>query len=458
VGFEVCIARTVSRVVHGILQVMSLDAERQIRNFEALAETPARSSLLTIAEAGLQAIQTPRVIEQTVSLDGVNLHIAGKKYDLSEYEGLYVVGVGKCSIDAACVLEQILGDRITEGAVLDVRGAEGLSRIQAYCGTHPYTSAENVQYTRRLLDIAQKAGEHDLVLVIISGGGSALLCQPASHTPTQEAELIQHLFKGGAAIEDLNIVRKHLSKARGGHIAAAAYPATVVSLIFSDVPGNDITTISSGPTVLDETTIEDARALFEKYHVSRIGFDADHLIETPKVPGVFARVTNELILTNEIALRAMEERASDLGYTPYIRDTELVGEAREVGCMISKELHVAKPRTVLLYGGETTVTIDGPGKGGRNEELSLGALSELADDELVLSIASDGRDNTEFAGGIADVITKKRAQEKNLDPKDYLYTNDSFTFFHTLEQGVETGYTGANVADLVIALKHGAAK
>jgi glycerate 2-kinase len=151
----------------------------------------------------------------------------------------------------------------------------------------------------------------------------------------------------------------------------------------------------------------------------------------------------------------MVVRARELGYTAKIQETCLEGEARDVAKEIASKLHDAEERTVWLYGGETTVTVSGPGKGGRNEEFALGALLELSDDELYVSLASDGRDNTDFAGGIADVVTKKLAQEQGLDPKDYLYTNDSYSFFHTLRQGVTTGYTGCNVADLVIAMKHG---
>ncbi|MBP9760090.1 MAG: DUF4147 domain-containing protein [Candidatus Pacebacteria bacterium] len=434
---------------------MNIESERMIKNFDTLATTPGRTSLLTIVEAGLQAIQTPQVIRDAVQLAGDVLTVQGIAYNLHEYENLYVLGVGKCAVDAARELEQLLGERITEGVVVDVRQAEGLRRVRAYQGTHPYSSAQNAEYTRHLLDVAQKAGEHDLVLMIVSGGGSALLCQPETHTAVQEATLVEHLFKGGATIEDLNTVRKHLSKARGGHLATAAYPAEVVVLIFSDVPGNDLHTISSGPTVLDTTTLRDAKAIFEKYHVERCGFSDSHLIETPKVPAMFEHVHNLLVLTNETALTAMRVRAEDLGYTAFIRDTALRGEAREVATLIVEELHTAKPRTVLLYGGETTVTITGPGKGGRNEELALSALSILRNDEILTSVASDGRDNTDLAGGVADSTTRLFAEEQGRKPEDYLYTNDSFSFFHTLQQGIETGYTGANVADLVIAMKHG---
>ncbi len=425
-----------------------------IQNFDSLAVTPARTSLLSIAEAGFQAIQTPTVVRNAVRLSGNKLMVHGAEFDLSEYEHLYILGVGKCSIDAALELEAILGERITEGVVLDVRGTDALTRIKALEGSHPYPTNENAQHTAELLTLAKKATEHDLVLAVISGGGSTLLCQPETHTCADEASLVRHLFKKGATIEELNTVRKHLSRARGGHIAAATHPAQLVTMIFSDVPGDDLHTIASAPTVLDESTLEDAKRVFDMYGASA-SFSVEHLFETPKDTEKFSRVRNELVVTNRTALDAMKARAEELGYTAEICDTELQGEAKEVADMIVKKLHDSKERSVLLYGGETTVTITGPGKGGRNEELSAAALPLINDDELVLSIASDGRDNTDVAGGIADAHTREQAHVRGLNAEDFLFTNDTFSFFHTLQQGVETGYTGANVADLVIAMKHG---
>ena len=168
---------------------------------------------------------------------------------------------------------------------------------------------------------------------------------------------------------------------------------------------------------------------------------------------MFSRVHYELVLINGTALDAMREPASMLGYQVLLRDTGIEGEARNVGDMLAHELHAVHGGTVLLYGGETTVTVAGPGKGGRNQELALGALPSLKDDELVLSIASDGRDNTEYAGGIADCVTRELAERAGVSVSDHLYTNDAYTFFHTLQQGVCTGYTGANVADLIIGMK-----
>lgn len=429
-------------------------ASRLIKNAEVLAVTPARSSVLAIAEAGIRSILTPEVIRRSVSCTDRILTVCGTSYNLEEYKHLYILGVGKCAIDAGIALEHMLGDVITDGVVIDVRPPESLTRIRGLQGTHPFPSTHNITHTRTLLDLAERADAHDLVIAIISGGGSALLCQPKTHTATEEATLIEHLFKSGATIGDLNIVRKHLSYARGGHLAVATSPAKVISLLFSDVPGDDRATIASGPTILDTSTVADAIAICTKHGVERSGFSLSHFFETPKDVGIFERVTNELVLTNTTALEAMQSRAQELGYTAYIRDTKLEGEARDVGVMVASELHVTKPRTVLLYGGETTVTVSGPGKGGRNEELSLGALPLLTENELVLSVASDGRDNTDFAGGIADAHTRVLADEVGIDSSQYLYTNDSYAFFHTLQQGVQVGYTGSNVADLIIGMKH----
>ncbi len=429
-------------------------SNRVIKNFNALATTPARTSLLTIAESGYDAIQTARVVQHAVALKGEILSVGGREYDLNEYEHVYVLGVGKCAVDSAIELEALLGDRITEGLVIDVRATDVLKKIQGRVGTHPYPSAENVKHTKDLLAIAEKATEHDLVLMVVSGGGSTLLCRPESHTFSDEMSLVEHLFKEGATIQELNTVRKHISQARGGGVAQAVHPATLIGLLFSDVPGDDIRTISSGPTVLDESTLVDAKEIFEKYNAENCGFPWKHFFETPKEKALFSRVHNVLILKNTTALEAMKEQAEALGYQTFIKETKLQGEARTVGKELVHAIRNEKARTVHLYGGETTVTITGPGKGGRNMELSLSALSLIEEDELLVSLASDGRDNTDYAGGIADKYTKGKAEDAKCTADDFLYTNDSFSFFHTLQQGIQTGYTGANVADLVIVMKH----
>ncbi len=424
-----------------------------VLNKDALSATPLRRDALTCVEAALLALDTTRVIERSVERNGSMLTIAGTTYNLDSFDHVYVVAVGKCAFDAGRALETVLGERITEGLIYDVHCREGLGALTCVAGTHPLASKQNVEATTRMLALLERASERDLVLMVVSGGGSALLTCPVRHNVDEEQRLVKHLFSRGATIHELNTIRKHLSRARGGGLAAAAHPATVVALLFSDVPGNDLSTIASGASVRDTTTVEDARSLLLRYGAHDIGFDDTTLIETPKDEALFARVTNTLVLTNETALTAMAQCAEALGYRAVVQTATLHGEAREMGAIIARDLHGVETGTALFYGGETTVTIQGNGTGGRNEELSLGALPELADNELVLSFASDGRDNTEYAGGIADRVTRDLMAHHALDAGACLTANDSYTFFHTLQQGVRMGYTGANVADLVVALK-----
>lgn len=426
-----------------------------IQNKDLLAVNETRKIALEIAEAGLAAIKTDSVIKENVRLEGEKLFIHDQVIDVKDIEHLYVVGVGKCSLDAVTTLEHILGDRIKDGVVIDVREdtTQSLKRIRAFAGTHPLPSEANVANTRTLLDLLQRTTEKDIVIAVISGGGSTLLCQPKTHTAKDEAQLFAHLTKKGATIQELNTVRKHLSLARGGNLAAAC-KAELFALIFSDVPGDDMSSIASGPTVFDATSIGDARVLLEKYQAQDIGFSNDNLFETPKDQALFAHTKNMLVLTNKTALSAMAEKAHELGFEAEIVNTQFKGDAEQVAHEIAKKLHEATAGHVLLYGGETTVTIRGNGKGGRNQHIALATLADVQEGEVLLSLASDGHDNTDHAGAIADMVARAHAQEKRLDINAFLQNSDSYTFFKQLESDVIiTGLTGSNVSDIIIALK-----
>src|SRR3989344_8431638 len=355
-----------------------MEKGRWIKNFEALAKNPARPMALQLAEVGLESIETRGVIRRAVTLVQNEIKINHLVIPLENQGRIFVVGVGKCSSLAALELEQILGERITDGVVLDVERRESLQRVRFYLGDHPFPTENNIDATHAIIQLLEQVNQNDLVIFVISGGGSALLCQPENHTCLEEAVATKALFRHGAAIEDLNIVRKHLSLARGGYLAKYAYPARVVSLIFSDVPGNDLGTIASGPTVFDQTTIEDAKKV-----IGNCDWDGEcqtivgSLIETPKEAKYFDRVTNILLLTNETPLRAMADLASTLGLTPTIKNLALAGEARVVGEQIAQEISAAPAGSVYLYGGETTVTLRGSGEGGRNQELGRGASSRF---------------------------------------------------------------------------------
>lgn len=428
-----------------------------IQNFEKLATSEMRRDALAIAEAGYKAINTEEVVRGKVQVAGDELRIGNISYKIVGRK-IYFVGVGKCAVSAGRAIEKILGEAFTAGVALDVAISEqdnqqpATSKLEVYIGTHPLPSEANVAGSKRILEFLADKSENDLVIFVISGGGSALLCLPtAPMIYSDESELFKKLTNNGAPIQDLNIVRKHLSRARGGALAVAAYPAEVISLIFSDVPGNDIHTVSSGPTILDSSTVRDAQDVLTKYEIEATGVE---FIETQKDEKYFKRVTNMLFLSNQDALSAMRAESVRRGYSAIVVDSHFTGEAREVGLAIAEKLHTSPSKTALLYAGESTVTISsGAGNGGRNQEMALAVLECLNADELILPFASDGRDNTDHAGAIADETTRAHVREKNLSTEEYLGVHRSYDFFKSSGDALITGYTGSNVSDLVIALK-----
>jgi len=417
--------------------------------------TDARRALLTIAEAGLTAIDTERVVRETVRLDGDILSYDGETIDLSQTGKIVFIAIGKCAADAAMAIESILGDRITRGVVVDIRVGPESKRLKTFCGTHPLPSDENLHAAEAIMETLEGLTERDAVLFVISGGGSTLLFLPEDKRNREEVTIFNALTNAGATIQEMNIVRRHLSLARGGYLAKAAYPARVISLIMSDIPGDELAAVASGPTVKDITTVEDAVGVLQKYGVPRIcPIESYGLIETPKDDKYFARVTNHIVISNKRALEAMSAAAEKMGFHTTIRGAELTGEAREVGLAVANELHAAPPKTALLWGGETTVTVHGTGgRGGRNQELSAVALAVIQDGEEILSLASDGRDHGPCAGAICDIMTKKAAMAAGLDAETFLNKSDIYSFFERVGNCVMTGDTGSNVSDLIIALK-----
>jgi len=423
-----------------------------IKNKDDLKQNDLRSHALTIFEAGLESVSTKNAIKSNISLEGDVLSVHSKKYQLHPEGKIIIIAVGKCALDAGQVLEEVLGDKVSGGGVLDIRESK-LGKLKVFKGTHPFPSNDNALATRELISMLPGLDPKDTVIFVISGGGSTLLCNPQKITCGDEADLLDSLFKGGATIYEINTLRKHLSLARGGQLAKYAYPAQVISLIFSDVPGDDIAVVASGPTIKDRSTIDDARQIIEKYDLdAKIHNLLDILIETPKEDKYFERVDNILLVSNSTALRAMEHCAAGLGYEAHIVNNKLTGEAREVGKEISYNIAQHKKPTVLLYGGETTVTIAGQGKGGRNQELVMSALANLKPKTLVAAISSDGRDNTDHAGALCDIITKNTAHRRHVDVLEYLVANNSYEFFERVGDFIVTGDTGVNISDLVLAL------
>lgn len=409
-----------------------------------------RRDALAILEAGVVAASPGRRISRCVKKRGNFIFFGKKKINLKRYDHVYVIAIGKAAGAAAAELENILGGVITGGVALDVKKTK-LKRIKSIAGTHPLPSLANMRATGEIMAMLKNIDSRDLVIAVISGGGSALLCWPYDLKCDEVSAITKVLMKKGASIGEINVVRKHLSEIQGGQFARLAYPATVVGLIFSDVPGDNMGLVASGPTVRDSSTVADAGRVLLKYKVlkscSIAGCD---LKETPKDKIYFKKVFNLLAGSNKDSIAAMAAEARRRGYRARVLGARVVGEAADVGKRMARAL---RPSEAVIAAGETTVTVKGKGIGGRNQELVLSALSAVPKDGLVISLASDGVDNSAHAGAIADAITLERMRKEKLNPKKYLDSNDSYNFFKRTGQGIVTGVTGTNVSDLMIALR-----
>jgi len=374
-----------------------------------------------------------------------------------------VVGAGKAAAAMAAAVEAHWPGPL-EGIVVTRYGhGVPLSRIKAVEASHPVPDEAGPAAARAILEAASALGPDDLMLCLISGGGSALLALPASGITLADKQAVNRaLLKSGAPIGEMNIVRKRLSAIKGGRLAVAAAPARVVTLIISDVPGDDPATIASGPTVPDRSTSAEARAILARYGIDPPRAVLDHLSdpssETPK-PGDprFARVENILVATPQMALEAAAAVARTAGVAPLILGNGLEGEARDVGLVhagIARQCAAhgqpAEPPCVLISGGETTVTVRGQGRGGRNAEFLLGLGLGLAGHPDISALAgdTDGIDGSEHnAGALLLPDTMARARARGLDPAAHLAANDAFTFFDALGDLVVTGPTLTNVND-----------
>ncbi len=423
-----------------------------IKNFEKLATSPLRRQALKIAEAGFAAVATGPCVRKNFLFDRKKqqLKILGQIFEIGQYKKIVCVGFGKAALEAVGEIRQILKDKISGGLVIDLKAGD-LGNIVSRVGTHPHPSEANVLATKEMVAMLEQCGEEDLVICVSSGGGSALLCYPEELSLEQETALIKALTKKGASISELNTVRKHISKVKGGGLAKIIYPASCISLIFSDVPGDDISMVASGPTVKDESQAQDAALVLKKYDaLSMCELPSCKLSETPKEGKYFSKVRNILFVSGGNALKAMREAAENLGFEVKIFSKSFQGEAKLLGPEIVK---ANRSGQCLLGAGESTVKITGAGKGGRNQEMALAALDVLGENQVLACLASDGHDNTEAAGAIVDAFTLKKAKSLGLDYKSFLEMNDSFNFFASVDDALNTGLTGSNVSDLVLCLK-----
>ena len=428
-----------------------------------------------IFRAGIQAVEPAAAIKRYCHLQGSRLDVKGKIYDLDRFKDIYLIGAGKAVAPMAKALEEIIPGRIKAGSINVKYGhLAPLSTVLITEAGHPIPDQAGKEGTMRLLSLAHKAGEDDLVLCVISGGGSSLLPNPPSEITLEEKQAsTRALLACGATIQEINAIRKHLSGIKGGGLARAVYPATLISLILSDVIGDDLDAIASGPTVPDSSTFHDCSDIFDRYllkdklPLSVLSYinrgKSGEIPETPKPDDpVFTKTQNIIVGSNLECLLAAKKTADNLGYQTLLLSTMIEGETREVAKVqtaLAKEvLQTGNPipsPACILFGGETTVTIKGKGKGGRNQEFALASAIELEgwSRVVVLSGGTDGTDGpTDAAGALADGETIKRARMLDMNPRGYLNNNDSYHFFEKLGDLVKTGPTNTNVMDLCILL------
>ncbi len=423
----------------------------KIENFKQLATDSLRKQALHIAEAGYAAIDTERAIAEKVKYNQrtTELIIEGQSFVLRDYKKITCIGFGKAAFSAVKALQEKLGSMIHCGFVIDLTAGQ-LENITCKIGTHPFPTEVNVTATKELLQLVEHGDENDLVIFVVSGGGSSLLCYPNDMTCENETLIINELTKQGATIQEINTVRKHISKVKGGQLAQLCYPATVLGLIFSDVPGNDLGVVASGPTVPDTTTMADAAAVLHRFKILELSnMDSCSLVETPKDQKYFEKVYNILLVSPEQAVEAMRLRAIDLGWQTSVYATQYQGDATTIARDIVSK---AQPQTCVVGAGEATVVVRGHGLEGRCQAMALSVLSELRPGQVFVPLASDGQDHSDAAGAIADALTKSKAAKMALIPKDYLDNNDSYHFFEATGDLVFTGKTGSNVSDFFVLL------
>lgn len=400
-----------------------------------------------------------------------------RTYDLTNIRRVFLIGAGKAGAPMAQAAAQILADRLTGGAVIvkdgygidEVRFPASLQIIEA---GHPLPDERGAAASREILNLLSQANERDLVICLLSGGGSALLTAPAEGiTLTELQQTVSLLLRSGADIGEINAVRKHLDMIKGGGLARVAAPARVISFILSDVVGDSLDIVASGPTTPDPTTFDQALAILHKYrlleqlppaillHLQRGAAGAEAETLKPEDP-LLGGVQNLLVGSNGMAAQAAANAATAAGFNTRVLTTTLQGEARLVGRLLAVAARdlaggqsVLQRPACLIAGGETTVTVRGDGKGGRNQELALAAVEAMSGlpGTLLVTLATDGGDGpTDAAGAVVSGETLARARTLGLSPAEYLMRNDAYRFFDGLGDLLKPGPTNTNVNDLVL--------
>ena len=434
-----------------------------------------RCDARAIFDAGLAAVDPEAAVRRHLVRRGATLQAAGRRYDLRAFDEVRLMGAGKAGAPMAAAVEAVLGELVTSGVVVVKYGhGSPLQHVRLIEAGHPVPDDNSRRGAEAVLSQVTAAGPHTLVIGLISGGGSALLARPADGlTLADKQATTRVLLACGATIHEINTLRKHLSAVKGGRLARAAHPATVITLVLSDVVGDDLDIIASGPTVPDDSTFADCLAVIRRYDIAgrlpaavRAHIDAGaagRIDETPKAgEAAFAAVQNIVVGRNLDALAAAREKAEALGYRTVVLSSQIQGETRHVAAVhaaIAREVrqsgHPLPPPACILSGGETTVTMATGGKGGRNQEFALAAALDIAGcaDIVILSAGTDGTDGpTDAAGAVVDGATTGRAAAAGLDPCRHLAAHDAYPLFERLQDLVITGPTRTNVMDLRVML------
>ena len=456
---------------------MMFKNEREIlSNSSSESNRALRRDVLGILKAAVESADPGEAVRRNFKVAGDILSFGGVDYDLTGNNKVYVVGGGKAGAAMARAVWGLLGDRIDEGCINIVEGSDAppeIGRIRLNGASHPTPNQNGVSGVERMLSLTEGLCEGDIVIVVISGGGSALLTYPAEGVDLEDIKtLTQLLLRSGASIGELNSVRKHVSALKGGQLARRLHPSMVLGIVLSDVVGDPLETIASGPTSPDTTTYGDAVEVLKRYGlwerapppiVDRLNRGVDGEIdETPK-PGdpIFDRVNNVIVGSNKTALRTAVEKAEDLGYHSTIVTSRLTCAAVKAGPYLADLVRETissdnslRNSVAAIFGGETVVKVTGSGVGGRNQEVALSAAQSMADVKaLIATLATDGVDGpTEAAGALVDGTTFRRALSLGLDASEHLRENDSYSFFNALGDALITGPTGTNVNDISVAL------
>jgi len=424
--------------------------------------------------AGVDSVLPDRLISKTMVLKDNWLGIGTENYDLNKFENIYIIGAGKASALMGAEVEKILSSKVTCGLIVVKYGYScKLNHIEVVEAGHPVPDSNGFKATQRIVKIAENAGIQDLVICLISGGGSALLSDyPDGSSPEELMYVNSLLINCGADISEINCVRKHLSAVKGGQLARAVNPAILVSLILSDVPGDNLDVIASGPTVPDPTTWRMALEVLNKYNLEgsvpagimnylKEG-EQGRIPETPK-PGdaIFSNSSTRLIGTNRLALEAAAEKASEFNFRAIVINEQIQGDTKSAAEYIIKtslkfqgDINEKKPLCLLL-GGETTVNMIGKGAGGRNQHLALisAVMLQKVPGITILSAGTDGTDGpTDAAGAVIDSETVAKARDKGIEAEGYLAEFDSYNYFKRAGGHIITGPTSTNVMDIIVVI------